>query len=616
MAARHWAPRNRRKHGEKPRGGCGPQSAINGRMKIMLRRTRAAVRAVRLAAGGCPMSRPGSRRVAAMGAALVVLTLAGFGGVLGNGFVGYDDGVYVAANEQVRNGLRGDAVAWALTATENSNWHPVTWLSHMLDVQLFGLEAGKHHRTSLALHAANVALLFLLLVRMTGALWRPAFVAALFAIHPLHVESVAWIAERKDVLSTVFWLLTLGAWLHWLSSRTAARYALVLVFFAFGLMAKPMLVTLPFTLLLLDYWPLKRATLPPLWKEKLPLFAMAAASCVVTVVAQRAGGAIQSLESFTFPERLANASLAYAGYLGKTFWPASLAVFYPYPHAGLASPAVLGSALLLIGITVAAFRFGATFPYVAFGWLWYVGTLVPVIGLVQVGQQSMADRYTYVPLIGIFVAIAWGLAELGSRSRAARSIVAAGAACSIAGLFVLTRVQVGTWADSVSLFTHALAVTSHNWTAHNNLGGVFSEQGKTEDAIAQFEQALRIRPDFAEGHYNLALALDRSGRLPEAIEQYGEALRLRPDYAEAHYNLGNTLLRSGRLPEAIEQYGSALRLRPDDANAHNNLAIALNRSGRRAEAIAQYREALRIKPDFEAARANLRKAEEAAGADR
>jgi len=562
------------------------------------------------------MPRSGSARVAAICAALVVLTLTALGAVLANGFVAYDDGVYVAVNENVRNGLRGDSIAWAFTTTANSNWHPLTWISHMLDVQLFGLDAGKHHRTNLALHAANVVLLFLLLVRMTGALWRPAFAAALFAVHPLHVESVAWVAERKDVLSTLFWFLTFAAWLRWLSSKSAARYAVVLVLFALGLMTKPMLVTLPFTLLLFDYWPLRRTSLPSLFKEKAPLFAMAAASCVATVWAQQAGGAIQSLESFTFSERVANTMLSYAGYLGKTLWPAALAVFYPYPHARLGSPAVLASALVLTIITVAALRFEKSVPYVTFGWLWYVGTLVPVIGLVQVGEQAMADRYTYVPLIGIFVAIAWGVAELVSRARMARSVVATAAACSIVVLLVVTRIQVRTWADSVSLFTHALAVTKDNWTAHNNLGGLFSEKGQLDLAIAQFEATLRIRPGFAEGHYNMALALDRSGRRDEAIAQYREALRLEPNYADAHYNLANTLLVAGRLPEAIEEYEFALRLRPDGANVHNNLAIALNRSGRRDEAIAHYREALRLKPDFEAAASNLRKLEEAAGASR
>jgi tetratricopeptide (TPR) repeat protein len=562
------------------------------------------------------MSRPLSIRIAAICVALVVLTFAGFGGVLGNGFVAYDDGVYVAVNEHVRAGLTGGSIAWAFTTTENSNWHPVTWISHMLDVQLFGLDAGKHHRTNLVIHAANVLLLFLLFVQMTGAIWRPAFLAALFAIHPLHVESVAWIAERKDVLSTLFWLLTTAAWLWWLSSKTVARYAVVLGVFALGLMTKPMLVTLPFTLILLDYWPLKRTGIQSLLKEKMPLFAMAAASCVTTVWAQRAGGAIQNLETFTLSERLANALLSYAGYIGKTLWPSSLAVFYPYPHAGLGSPAVLASGLVLTVITVAALRFEKAAPYIAFGWLWYVGTLIPVIGLVQVGEQAMADRYTYVPLIGIFVAIAWGLEKIASQSRAARAVTATWAACSIAGLFVVSTIQVRTWAGTVSLFTHALAVTEDNWTAHNNLGGFYSEGGKPELAIDQFRETLRIRPEFADGYYNLALALSRSGKPDEAIVQYREALRLKPDYAEAHYNLANSLLQAGHLPESIEQYGYALQLQPDNANAHNNLAIALNRSGRREEAIEHYREALRLRPGFEAAAANLKKLEDAAAAGR
>ena len=329
------------------------------------------------------------------------------------------------------------------------------------------------------------------------------------------------------------------------------------------------------------------------------------------MVAQRAGGALQTLESFTLSERVANALLAYAGYIGKTLWPVSLAVFYPFEHDGLLMWSVAASALLLIGVTALVLRLAPSAPYFAVGWLWYLGTLVPVLGLVQVGQQATADRYTYVPLIGLFVAIAWGLAELGGRSRAARSIVSAGAFLSIGALLLLTRTQVGFWSGGVPLFEHALAVTSNNWTAHNNLGGILLAQGKTDEAIDHFVQVLRIRPDFAEGHYNFALALARQERVLEAPEQYHEALRLRPDYPEAHYNLGNELLRSGRLAEAIEQYQEALRLRPVDAQAHNNLAIALGRSGRLREAIDQYREALRIDPKFEAARANLRRAEEA-----
>jgi len=480
---------------------------------------------------------------AAVAAAIVVLTLLAFRGVLSNAFVIYDDNVYVTENVHVQKGLDGESIAWAFTTTDGSNWHPVTWLSHMLDVQLFGLDAGRHHGTNLLLHASNAVLLFLLLVRMTGALWRPAFVACLFAVHPLHVESVAWIAERKDVLSTLFWLLTLAAWLSYLESKTAARYLLVVLLYGLGLMAKPMLVTLPFTLLLLDFWPLRRfalalgsRALAGLLREKAPLFAMAAASCVVTLVAQRSGGSLETLEGLRFAERLANAVLAYASYLSKTFWPASLAVFYPHPHAGLLAWSVVGSALLLAGVTALALRLARRAPFVAFGWFWYVGTLLPVIGLVQVGSQSMADRYTYVPLIGLFVAISWGLAELG-RGRSVRYAVASLAGASLVALFVTGRVQVGHWADSVALFEHTLAVTSPNCLAHNDLGIVLFGMGRTDEAIAHFREALRIQPDYAEAHNNLGAALAQTNRVPEALEHFRQAVRLKPGFEEARDNL-------------------------------------------------------------------------------
>ena len=654
-------------------------------------------------------STTGSRAplMAAVCAALVIVTFAAFQGVLRNSFVNYDDAAYVAANTHVLKGLSPESIGWAFTTTECSNWHPVTWLSHMLDVSLFGLDPRMHHLTSLLLHALNAVLLFLLLLRMTGALRRCAFVAALFALHPLHVESVAWIAERKDVLSTLFWLLTLAAWLGYLEakesgtpggatavrsprgaektgpragkatasgevgadrawrtsgsmagerrsatgspaaqapSKTITWYALVLVLFALGLMAKPMLVTLPFTLLLLDFWPLGRwhaagnagpggrraIPLRGLLLEKGPLFAMSAASCVVTFIAQRRGGALQTLQTIPFAERLANAVVAYAAYLGKTMWPSSLAVFYPYGHPGLATWQVAASALLLAAVSALALWLARKAPFIVFGWLWYLGTLVPVIGLVQVGEQAMADRYTYVPLIGVFIAIVWGVVRViertvepaigGSVARGPSDRVIAsrpiGYAFGVVGvlalvpLFVLTRVQTGYWANDLTLFRHALSVTTDNWMAHNNLGGVFSESGRTGEAISQFEEALRIRPDYAEASYNLGLVMERAGRHAEAIEQYGRALKLRPDYAEAYYNLGNSLLHAGRPAEAVEPYERSLRLKPDDAQAQNNLGIALGRLGRTAEAIEHYNQALRINPNFEPARANLRKAQE------
>ena len=558
--------------------------------------------------------RPSAAARAAISAALVAVTLAAFEGVLSSGFINYDDNLYVTDNVHVREGLDGRSVAWALTATDCANWHPLTWLSHLLDVRLFGLDAGKHHRTSLLLHAANAALLFLLLSRMTGALWRPAFAACLFAIHPLHVESVAWIAERKDVLSTLFWLLTLAAWLSYLESRTVVRQVLVLGLYAFALMAKPMPVTLPFTLLLLDVWPLCRMTLPVRWssgplagllREKAPLFALSAASCVVTFVAQRGGGAVKTLLDFTFVERLANGVVAYASYLGKAVWPATLAILYPYRHLGLLTWEVAGSALLLAGVTAMALRLASRAPYLAVGWLWYLGTLVPVIGLVQVGGQAMADRYTYVPFVGLFVAIAWGLGELARGSRLSRGAAACAALAAVLPLGLVTRTQVGYWADAVALYEHALAVTSDNWLVHNNLGLVLFKRGRTMEAIAHYEEALRIWPDYAEAHFNLGIALGKEGRRLEAIEEYEQALRKRPDLADAHYNLGNELLDAGRPAEAIRHYGDALRLKPDDGEARNNLGNALARLGRLEEAVEQYREALRLSPGLAKAHVNL-----------
>ena len=550
--------------------------------------------------------------LAAMGAALVVLTFVALSGTTSNSFLNYDDDVYVTDNPHVLGGLNGQSLAWALTSTEAANWHPVTWMSHMLDVQLFGRNAARHHLTSLLIHALNAVLLFLLLVRMTGALWRAAFVAALFAIHPLHVESVAWIAERKDVLSTLFWLLALLAWLHWLASKTAARYALVLALFALGLMAKPMLVTLPFTLMLLDYWPLKRATLPPLWKEKLPLFAMSLASCIVTVIAQRAGGALQTLSTVSFPARAANAVVAYVSYLGKTVWPASLAIFYPHPGSRHAWQAV-GAALVLCAVTTLALRLARRAPYFLFGWLWFLGTLVPAIGLVQVGAQATADRYTYVPLVGLFVATAWGLAALVATRPSTRYLVAAVAIGSLVVLIPVTRAQVRTFSDNVSLFEHALAVTSDNCVAQNNLGLALMGRGRTDDAVAHYREALRIKPDYGEAHNNLAVALRELGRSDESVEQLKRALALDPESASAHVNLGNALVAQGEVAAAIEHYEHAMSARPGLFDAEENLGLVLDRLGRPDEAIPHLRRALELRPDDAAAHLGLGNALSATG---
>jgi protein O-mannosyl-transferase len=552
-------------------------------------------------------ARPGppAAHLVAISAVIALLTFAAFWGVLANGFVNFDDNRYVTENPHVLEGLNRTSAAWALTSTEEANWHPLTWLSHLLDVRLFGLDAGKHHLTSLLLHAANGVLLFLLLVRLTGALWRPALVAMLFAVHPLHVESVAWIAERKDVLSTLFWLLTVGAWLSYVRTGTAARYAFVLVLFALGLMAKPMLVTLPFTLLLLDFWPLRRLTLPlresaasprRILLEKAPLLAMSLASSVVTVLAQRSGGSVERLEDFGVGERLANAASAYVAYLGKTFWPASLAVFYPHPH-GVAVGNLVLSVLALAGCTALALGLARRAPYLPVGWLWYLGTLVPVIGLLQVGAQAMADRYAYVPLIGVFVAVSWGLAEIAGRRRVARLACAGACAVAVLALAGATHRQVRYWADSMALFDHALHVTSGNWMAHTNVGTALLDRGRTDEAARHFEEALRIWPGFAGAHNDLGLALVRQGRIPEAIDHYNEALRLEPGLADARNNLGVALAMQGRDADAILQFNEALRLSPRRPGFRCNLGKALLGAGRFAEALEQFDQALGFQPD-------------------
>jgi Flp pilus assembly protein TadD len=405
-------------------------------------------------------------------------------------------------------------------------------------------------------------------------------------------------------LSTLFWMLTTAAWLRYVESKTVARYALVLALFALGLMAKPMLVTLPFTLMLFDYWPLKRATLPPLWKEKLPLFAMAFASCVVTVVAQRTGGAFVTLSGVALPARAANAAVAYVSYLGKTFWPTSLAIFYPYPKSVPVGPAI-GSALLLLAVTVLAVRLAKRAPFFLFGWLWFLGTLIPVIGLVQVGAQAMADRYTYVPLIGVFVALAWGLASLVASRPAMRYAAAALAAGSIVALVPVTRAQARTFTDNASVFGHALAVTSNNFVAHANLGLDAFARGRPEEAIAHYVEALRIKPDDVEALNNLGAVYRAAGRNAEAVDQFQQALRLGPDSAGAHFNLGEALAATGRIDAAIEQFSRAVQLRPDDAAAHLSLATVLAQSGRFDAAVPEFNEALRLKPDSPEALNNL-----------
>ena len=528
-----------------------------------------------------------TRRILLIGLLLIAATLAVFWRTLDNNFINYDDDNYVTANQHVQAGLTGESISWAFTSTVENNWHPLTWISHILDWQRYGQNPMGHHLTNLLFHIATVLLLFVVLYWMTKRVWRSAFVAALFAIHPLHVESVAWVAERKDVLSTFFWLLTMLAYVWYVERPKARRYILVVALFALGLMAKPMLVTLPFALLLLDYWPLKRllAGRRHSWRglilEKSPLFALSAASSVVTYFVQK--GAVSSFDVLPLWMRVENAAVSYVTYIIKAIRPDNLAVIYPYPRHGLPIWEVVGAALLLVAISVVVLRCARRLPYLSVGWFWYLGTLVPVIGIVQVGLQAMADRYTYVPLIGIFIIIAWGVPDLlRSRGLSQSGYVAVPAAIIIIGaLTAATWKQVGYWRDSVTLFKHALACTKDNYVAHSNLAAALVRRpGELDKAIAHCHAALRIQPDSAEAHFNLGNALSRQGKPNDAIAQYREALRANPGDPEVHNNLGAALTAQGRTEEAIIHYKKALRIRPDCAETHNNLGNALSMQGK------------------------------------
>ncbi len=472
---------------------------------------------------------------------LTLVTLAVYWQVQGHAFVTFDDYQYVVENPHVRHGLTLHGVVWAFTTGYASNWHPLTWLSHMLDCTLYGLNPKGHHFNNLLLHVANALLLFWVLRRMTAALWRSAFVAALFALHPLHVESVAWVAERKDLLSTLFWMMTMGAYVLYVERPGVGRYLSTLLLFALGLMAKPMLVTLPFVLLLLDYWPLGRRHQSPLWliREKLPFLAFTTISSLITFSVQKNWGSV----IFILPlkDRIANTLVSYVTYIGKMIWPANLACLYPHPLDTLPTWQVVGSLLLLLSISILVVRARGRRPYLPVGWFWYLGTLVPVIGLVQVGPQAMADRYTYVPLIGLFLMIAWTAAETGYKRSALRISLCAG--ILIPFLAVGSWLQVRSWRTSLTLFEHALAVTRDNLIAHNNLGNIFARQGRFKEARYHLSEALRLNPDHAASHNNLGGVLMQQGQFQEAIAHLSKAVQIDPEMQAAHYNLGIALQR-------------------------------------------------------------------------
>jgi len=545
---------------------------------------------------------PPSRTVPLLlGLGLVLLTLIVYRPALTHGFVNFDDGLYVTHNRHVQAGLTWEGFVWAWQANVASNWHPLTLLSHMLDCELYGLNPHGHHLTNLLFHLANVWLLFEVLRRMTGRMGASALVAALFAIHPAHVESVAWIAERKDVLSGFFFLLTLGAYHRWVRERARWSYLLVVLLFACGLLSKPMLVTLPCVLLLLDVWPLDRLRegIRPLLIEKIPLFVLSAASSAVTVYAQE--GSLATLEAVSVGRRVGNALVSYAIYLGKTFWPAKLAVFYPLPLSIPLWKPLAAGALLLVLTALAVWKFfskGGRQPYLAVGWLWFLGMLVPVIGLIQVGRQAMADRYTYLPSIGLFLAVVWGLAELASRVRVPRPALAGAALVLVAALSVAAHAQVETWKDSLTLFRHALAVTEGNYLAHLNVAVALSQQNQEAEARQQFREVLRLQPNLADAHAAFATGLRRWGHPAEALPHARRAVQLKPERSRFRHTLAIILEDLGRKDEAIVQLRKAVELSPRLADAQYGLGALLQEKGRTDEALEHYQAALEANPNL------------------
>jgi tetratricopeptide (TPR) repeat protein len=548
-------------------------------------------------------------KVAGVCALLVIAVFIVFGQTIGHGFFNFDDGEYVYNNPLVTRGLSIQRIGWAFTHAIAANWHPLTMIVHMLDCQVYGLWAGGHHLTNVILHAACAVMLFLLLLEITGALWRSGFVAAVFAIHPLRVESVAWVAELKDVLSGLFFMLALWAYTRYACRRqSAGRYAMIVLWLALGLMSKPMLVTTPFVLLLLDYWPLGRlqkiSQLPGLLREKIPLFALSALSSVATVLAQQR--TLEPIGNFPLSERIGNGLVAYVAYLGKLIYPSQLAVLYPLSADRSPAWQVMDALLFLTAMTGGAYVLRRKQPFILAGWLWYLGMLVPVIGILKVGQQAYADRYTYLPQIGLCIGATWAAADWAGQRRGRRLALGCAAVAIPCALMVVAYRQATYWRDSETLWIHTLACTENNYVGHNNLGVVLIDQGKPREAIAQYVEAVRINPRYADVRNNLGNAMLQQGQVEEAVAQYREALRINPAYTDAHYDLGNALVRQGKQEAAVAEYEEALRLNPYYADAvHTNLGNAFLQQGKPEEAIAQYGEALRINPAYAGARNDL-----------
>ena len=537
-------------------------------------------------------------RNSAISLALFAVTVALYAQTLRHPFTNCDDPAYVTQNRHVQQGVTPAGVAWAFTTGHAANWHPLTWLSHMLDCQLFGLNPSGHHLTSFMLHAVNTVLLFLALTRMTKAPWRSAAVAALFAWHPAHVESVVWVAERKDVLSALFGIACLGAYSFYAERPSLVRYIVTLTLFALGLLAKPMLVTLPFVFLLLDWWPLNRVSGARDWRrtvyEKLPFLALAVASCVVTVIVQRRGGALMDLAVMPVGARMANALVSYLRYVTMAFVPTPLAVYYPRPLVSHGAGLVTAAAAFLIAVTVVVLFLRRKAPYLGVGWFWFVGMLVPVIGIVQVGNQAMANRYTYLPLIGVFVMVVWGAVDLGRRFRHGVAVAGVAGALALAILLIGAAHQIRYWKDDITLFRHALAVTKDNAFAHNNLGYALAGTGALDEAFREFAEAARIDPVYVDAYYNLGVALMVSGQYPAAAEKFQIALKLRPKHYDAWYNLGAAYTAMNRFDDAVNSFENASIIDPAQAEGHTSLARVYAAQGRNKEAVVEFDTAIRL----------------------
>ena len=555
---------------------------------------------------------------------LAAITFAVFGQTLGYDFVNYDDNLNVYDNSAVKSGLTLKSILWAFKFSRSDYWHPLTMMSHMLDCQLYGLAPAGHHLTNVLLQATVAILLFLVLRQMTGALWRSAFVAAVFAIHPLRVESVAWVTERKDMLHGVFFMLTIWAYARYVRhSWSLTRYLAVVFLFALGLMSKPTLMTLPFVLLLLDYWPLKRfvplgndahGTKSAGWRsyrpvvirvilEKLPLFVLSAASCVQAAIGN--GPAFDISRRLPKTLQISNALVSYVAYIWQMICPVKLAVVYPLPIKGLPLGEVMGAVILLVFISTVLFILRQRHPCYLVGWLWYLGMLAPMIGFIQAGGIARADRYTYLPQIGLYLLLTWAVTDLCAGWRHRRVVLGGCATIILVALIFCARVQTSYWRNSELLWSHTLACTSDNVIAHLKLGNVLIQKGSVDEAMVHYQEALQISPSYAEAHNNLGNVLRQKGNVDEAIVHFQKALQINPDYAEAHSNFGNALLQKGRVDEAISHYQRALQITPDSAEAHNNLGSALLKKGSVDEAITHFQRALQITPDYVNAHLNL-----------